>query len=125
MTIEKAAQPLHEWCLLAEVLKGMRFEPEFANPGALLATAIEDAHRLENVGEKWFSSEGPDWGQKEIDASVEKLVEKLRDLDYAHAWAVIVAIQWFWDHEREISTKEDEWWSLAFRRKKSQKRPRE
>src|SRR5216683_6641121 len=30
---------LKEWCVLAETLREVRFDPEFANPGELLATA--------------------------------------------------------------------------------------
>src|SRR5262245_7557657 len=75
---------MNEWSLLAEALKGVRFDPEFANPGQLLATAVEDAHRLEYIG-----AECLDWGDcdssvikdKDIDAAVKKVVEKLRDLD--------------------------------------------
>lgn len=115
-------QGLHEWGLLADVLKEVRFEPEFANPGELLATAVEDCHRLENVGDKWFHLDG-DYEQKDIDASVEKLVKKLRGLDYAHAWAVIHTVEWFWDHREGIDLKKDLWWSLPFRLRRSQKSP--
>jgi hypothetical protein len=111
---------MDQWSLLAEVLKDMRFDPEFANPGQLLSTAIEDAHRLENIGFNCF-----DWGgcdssvikPSHIDAAVEKLVESLRQLDYVHAWAIIVAVQWFWEHRNEgIDIKKDPWWTLPFRR---------
>jgi hypothetical protein len=111
---------MNEWSLLAQALKGVRFDPEFANPGHLLATAVEDAHRLEYIG-----AECLDWGgcdstvlkDKDIDATVKKVVEKLRDLDYVHTWAVIVAVQWFWEHHDEgIDINKDPWWTLAFRR---------
>src|SRR5262245_33319395 len=48
---------LRPWCVLAEVLKERHFDPEFANPGELLATAVADAHRFDNVAEKWFLSD--------------------------------------------------------------------
>src|SRR4051794_16370859 len=53
------AYALKEWGVLAESLKGKRFDPEFANPGELLATTAEDANRLDNVGARWFSMELP------------------------------------------------------------------
>lgn len=111
---------MNEWSLLAEALKGVRFDPEFTKPGLLLATAVEDAHRLEYIG-----AECLDWGDhdstlikdKNIDAAVGEVVGKLRDLNYEHAWAVIVAIRWFWEHHDEgIDVKEDSWWTLRFRR---------
>jgi hypothetical protein len=115
---------LHEWCVLAEALRGKQFEPDFAKPGDLLAATVEDAHRLERVGDKWFTSETDgEMHAKGLASSVRELVEKLHRLDYAAAWAVIVAVQWFWDHQNEgIDMREDLWWTLAFRRQWHQKR---
>jgi hypothetical protein len=115
---------LHEWALFADVFKEMRFDPEFANPGELLATAVEDAHRLERSGEKWFSS---DFDMEEyvrgLDYKVKEVLKKLRGLDYPHAWAIIVTVQWLWEHHEEgIDIKKDPWWTLAFRRKWGQPR---
>jgi hypothetical protein len=115
---------LHPWGVLAEALKDVRFDPEFANPGELLATAVEDAHRMEDAAEKWFSSEfdGEEYAHG-LETTVKELIRELRNLDYAHAWAVIVAVQWFWDHHGEgIDIKKDAWWTLAFRRQWHKKR---
>jgi hypothetical protein len=108
---------LDQWSLLAEALKGMRIDPEFANPGLLLATAVEDAHRLEDLGFKCYNWGGCDSSviNPDIDAEVGKVVEKLRLIDYPHAWAVIVAVQWYWEHHKEIQ-KTDDWWTLKYRR---------
>jgi hypothetical protein len=110
---------LHDWALLATALRGMRFDPDFANPGDLIATAVEDTHRLEKVGREWFSSDG-DILWKEVDAAVAQLVEKLRnkeELDYPHAWAIILAVNWFWEHQEQgVDISKDPWWTLAFRR---------
>jgi hypothetical protein len=122
MHFERKLYQMNEWSLLAESIKDMRFDPEFANPGQLLAAAVEDAHRLEYIGAHCL-----DWGEcdssvikeKHIDGAVSKVVEKLRDprFDYTHAWAVIVAVQWFWEHHDEgIDITNDPWWTLAFRR---------
>ena len=116
---------LKEWCVLAETLKGIRFDPEFAAPGALLAAAVEDANRLEDSAVKWFSMALPGEEYSEIeltDRCVAKLTKKLRELDYPHGWAVILAVQWFWDHQGEgIDIKTDPWWTLSFRRQWHQK----
>jgi hypothetical protein len=112
---------LHDWALLAIVLREMRFDPDFANPGELIATAVEDAHRLEKIGRQWFTSDG-DILWKEVDAAVGKLVDNLRskEFDYPHAWAVIVAVNWFWERQgKGIDIKDDPWWTLAFRRQKA------
>jgi hypothetical protein len=114
---------LHPWGVLAEALKNMRFDPDFANPGELLATAVEDAHRMEDVPEKWFSSEfdGDEYARG-IEFAVNELVKQLRRLDYVHAWGVIVAVQWLWEHHDEgIDIKRDLWWTLKFRRQWHQK----
>jgi hypothetical protein len=97
----------------------MRFDPDFANPGALVATAVEDAHRLEKIGRECFSS-SRDTESKEVDAAVGRLVEKLgsKQFDYPHAWAIVVAVNWFWEHQEQgIDIKKDPWWTLGFRRK--------
>ncbi len=109
---------LKAWCLLADVLKGKQFDPDYANPGDLLATAVEDAHRLEGAGDKWFDSavDEESYGS-ELDKKISAFVKTLRELDYVHAWAAIIAVQWYWDHENcNIDFKKDQWWTLAFRR---------
>jgi hypothetical protein len=111
---------LKEWCVLADTLKELRFDPDFADPGQLLATAVEDANRLEGAGARWFSMYLPTEEFNEIelaDKCVADLTKKLRELDYPHAWAVIVACRWFWEHrDGGIDIKKDQWWTLAFRR---------
>jgi hypothetical protein len=120
------AYVLKEWCVLAEALKGIRFDPEFANPATLLATAVEDANRLDDVGAKWFSMDLPPekYSQIELaDKRVSQLANKLRELDYPHAWAIIIAVQWYWEHQDEgIDMKKDCWWTLGYRREWQQKK---
>ncbi|HEV2970059.1 MAG TPA: hypothetical protein VGY55_08715 [Pirellulales bacterium] len=106
---------LHDWALLATVVRGKRFDPDFANPGELLATAVEDTHRLESAGDEWYFGESE---SKDREAAVGSLAESLRKLDYAHAWGVIAVIQWFWEQrDAGIDIKKDPWWTLAFRRR--------
>lgn len=114
---------LNEWCVLAEALRGKRFDPEFANPGDLLAAAVEDADRFFCVGDKWFTSmHDGDFAYGARTRLFRELVKKLHDLDPVHAWAVIIAVQWFWDHQDEgIDMGKDLWWTLAFRRQWKEK----
>jgi len=125
-----------EWCLLADVCNGTLWEPVVENPAALLAANVADGHQLEGAGYRWFGGEEGDRdaslarrdaGQprqttRAADAAVQALSEKLAALDYAHAWAVLVAVQWFWDHaEHHSDPRQDPWWTLAYRRRAFQK----
>jgi hypothetical protein len=118
--------PLHDWGMLAEALKNLRIDPEFPNPGALLATAIEDAHRLENLGRNWFHAEHlegkwDDYGRLR-DKQINELLKNVQELDYPHAWALLLTVRWSWEHSDEgVDMKNDEWWTLAFRRQWYQK----
>lgn len=121
-----------EWCLIADVCNGTLWEPTVDSPATLLAANVADGHRLDGAGYRWFcddederagSVERLEMGQptkamRQADAAVKALVEKLAALDYAHAWAVVVAIQWFWSHaELGFDPRATPWWSLAFRRR--------
>jgi hypothetical protein len=113
---------LHDWAVLAHSIRDKPFDPQFSRPGELLAAAVEDAHRLESIGGEWFQSNA-DITWKEVDNAIAKLAKKLRDLDYAHAWAIIVAVQWFWDHQDGIKVDKDEWWTLSYRRQWNRDQP--
>jgi hypothetical protein len=97
----------------------------------LLATAVEDAHRLEYIGAKcldWGSCDSSIITDKHVDAEVKKVIEKLRDpqFDYVHAWAIIIAVRWFWEHcDEGIDIQKDPWWTLAFRRQWKEKNANE
>jgi hypothetical protein len=125
MHFEGKLWAMNEWSLLAEALKGLHFDPEFAHPGLLVAAAVEDAHRLEFMGHKCINPgecDGTVLKPEHVDAEVQKTVEKLRSLDYVHAWAVIVAVRWFWEHQDEgIDIQKDDWCLPAFRRQWHQK----
>jgi hypothetical protein len=96
-----------EWNLIADVCNGTLWQGSGSSPGILLAANVGDGHRLDGAGEKWLGY--PAAGK------VALLTSKVRDLDYLHAWAVITAVQVFWDHCNEIDHSEDEWWTLRFR----------
>ncbi len=93
-----------EWGLLADVNNGTLHEPIWGNPGELLASAIVQAQALEGAPAK-------------RQGTAAKLADKLRKLDYAHAWGIIIVVQWFWDNHEKIDIQKDPWWMLAFRKK--------
>jgi hypothetical protein len=118
--------PLHEWGALADALKEVRLDPDFPHPGILVAAAVEDDYRLGDAGYKWFSSEcgermKDDEYARYRDDVIVRLVKKLRDLDYVHAWAIVVTVRWFWEHHDEGIDINDPWWTVAFRRQWAQK----
>lgn len=96
-----------EWNYLADLLNGTLHEPGFGTPGTIYAMEAADGHRLDRLGDKWFGDNG--------DAEVSDLVLKLERLDYAHCWAMLSAVQFFWT-DLEIDHQTDEWWTLSFRR---------
>ena len=111
-----------EWNLMADANNGC--SPLFycagddfraGMPLTMVWANVEDAARLEGAGEKWFAHRSD--GRPK--ALVAELVKKLRALDYAHGWAVAVALQWFWAHPESIDHTSDVWWTLAFRRRKA------
>jgi hypothetical protein len=105
-----------EWNYLADVNNGC--SPLFTMLGAggkglrmmptMLWANVEDGQRLDGTGEKWFPA-------KQADQKVAELSKKLQALDFVHSWAVVVAIQFFWQHT-DIDHGEQPWWTLEFRR---------
>jgi hypothetical protein len=113
---------VHDWGVLADALKGVRVDPDFGNPAYLLSSAVEDAHRLNKVGFRWLEPNLDFDGTREVDPAIYELVEKLKNLDYVHAWAIIVTVQWFWEQcEQGMDIRNDAWWTLPFRRQWQQK----
>src|SRR5262245_32372200 len=121
-------QNLHEWVLIAQALKDLRFDPEFSRPGYLLAAAVEDADKLAYDTFEWYQAEYDSSVTEEKNkerhvAAVRRLVEKLHKLEYTHAWALIIAVQWFWFHKDEgIDIRKDRWWTFEFRREWKQRK---
>lgn len=104
-----------EWNLMADVNNGcsalytLHGQWALEAPTTMIWANVEDGHRLDGAGQKWLGTNA--------DAQVTELVRKLRDLDYAHGWAVALAIQWFWEHANDaIDHAKDLWWTIEFRR---------
>lgn len=93
------------WNFLALAARGKEkeFDPEWANPGDHLAQLVEHAVRyeieLDMVGGK---------------ESAQRLADRLRKMEYLHAWAVIWALQCRADSLDHVRPA-DAWWTLAYR----------
>jgi hypothetical protein len=71
-----------EWNYLRDMLNGTIVDAG-ADFAAYLAMDVEDANRLDGLGEKW-----------EIDASA--LAQKLKSLSFFHGYAIIKAVDEWW-----------------------------
>lgn len=101
-----------EWCMVADCCNGLLVEPGVWPGNIYLYAEVEDGHRLNRTGDKWLG-EG-----KVADKRAASLVEKLRQLDYAHAWAMILAVRWFWLRcDLGFDPLKAPWWTVAYRRK--------
>src|SRR5262245_18214143 len=76
---------LEDWAFLAEGLKEVRIDPDFPNPSAILATALEDSNRLNDLGAKWFHAEHLEGKPHDYDSlrekEIEAVIEKVNKLD--------------------------------------------
>jgi len=120
-----------EWCLIADVCNGMLWEPGIENPAVMIAANVADGHHLDGTGYKWLSDEAteldgslervgagkPTPAMREIDKQVSALVKRIAALDGPHAWAIVAAVQWFWDHCADDIAARDPWWTLQYRRR--------
>jgi len=96
-----------EWWCLADALRGIEITPDIESPGKALAESLEARNSMDPTCGRWFNENASD--------RVEGLARKLGKMDYAAAWAVIVAIQFFWVHRAEIKDM-DLWWTIPYRR---------
>src|ERR1019366_9360261 len=78
-----------EWAVLIRAFAGAKFEPDFPNPGDLLATAVQEASRVYGVHDDLHYEDG-----EEPQPLAERVAGRLRTLDYPHAWAVILTVRW-------------------------------
>jgi hypothetical protein len=82
-----------QWQQLAAALSERVFDPAVSRPGLLVADALT----------------------AQTSKPAQALARTCADLDYLHAWAVIWAVQWYWDNVEEIK-KGDAWWEVDYRR---------
>lgn len=94
-----------EWLYLADCGNSTMWTPEF-DAARSIVHQVRDANELDGLGKKWLSKP----------SDVDKLAGKLEGLSYQEAWAVIVAVELFWDNHEDIDTGKDEWWTLDYRR---------
>ena len=82
-----------QWQILAAALSERRFDPAVSQPGLLLADALTPP----------------------VSKPAQVLARACGELDYVHAWAVIWAVQWYWDNVETIK-KGEPWWDVDYRR---------
>lgn len=94
-----------EWEYVFHSIRGRTIEPEFSRPGAMLAELAVQRHRNTGAGDE-LPGRSPD-------RAVDAVAEKLRELNYAQAWAVVVACGWREEHDP--ADRPAGWWTVAFR----------
>jgi hypothetical protein len=105
-----------EWAVLIRALGNSKFDPKFPKPGDLLATAVEEARRVHGVGEDLHYDD-----DVEALPEAERLATTLRNMDYPHAWAVILTVRWYMENYNKMKGKRIEanaqWWTMRYRDK--------
>jgi hypothetical protein len=97
-----------EWNFLADVLNGTwLLDADHWGPGTL-AAEIEDAHRLNRTGDKWFRP------GKVADKAIAKLIAAVRAMTWIQIQFILTAVSFFWS-AKEIDHTTDEWWTLPYR----------
>ena len=94
-----------EWDLIAEALKVRVFEPEAPNPAAFLASLIGRAQLLYEPREPASK-----------DKAGAPLLDRVSQLSYLQAWAVVMAAQFRWEVAESLKDGEH-WWEPAVRAK--------
>jgi hypothetical protein len=88
-----------DWAALAVALedspgrRGPRFDTSISHPGAVLADMLQSLAPAK---------------------ATERLGRLCTNLDYVQAWAVIWAVQWYWEHGGQ---PKGEWWTPEYRRR--------
>jgi hypothetical protein len=114
-----------EWNYIADVMNGCAdmmdySETPLSHRISILAN-VEDGHRLDGAGYKWFGEED----RAAADAAVAALAQKLHRLTDLQGDAVAAATRFFWDDSTgSIDHARDPWWTLAFRKKAAEARVR-
>lgn len=100
-----------EWNMIADLLNGCADLWDYSAtpmPSLLLIRAqVEDGHRLDRSGDKWF-------GEEEGDRKVKALLGKLAKMSTIHGDAILAAARYFWRHAG-IDHNEDRWWAVTHR----------
>lgn len=98
----------NDWAFLLDALAGRasEFSPMTRDAGAMLAQAVGDADATRGIGQTHFGNRHR--------SRVEDVRLKLDRLSYAHAWAVLWALDYGAGLDPESQASE-EWWTLAHR----------
>lgn len=97
-----------EWNLIADVLNGcldlMLYSESPISASRLITADVEDGHRLDRVGDKWF-------GDDDGDLYVGKLLAKIRGLSELQCEAILAAVRHFWQTDEAPK----DWWRIKYR----------
>lgn len=100
-----------EWCMMADALNGYFWPPPDdllgQDQATFIAAEIEDAHRLNRLGDKWLAM-GNTVYRGEVDAQVGSMAVRIAAMDQLHIWALAWVARRFWLHP-DWST-DQEWW---------------
>jgi hypothetical protein len=106
-----------EWNALADVLNGCADLWDLTGTPLshllLIRAEIEDGHRLDGLGHKWFGDGAAG------DKGIKTLLAKLAKLTDLHGDAIAAAVRYFSSHTESIDHNEHPWWSLAYRTRSS------
>jgi hypothetical protein len=106
-----------EWNLMADVLNGCADLWEYSESPpmyslSLIRAEVEDGHRLDGLGYKWFGEED----RKKADAKLKALLGKLGKLNSLQGDAIMAAVRHFWRHAGDgIDHTEIAWWMPEYR----------
>lgn len=106
-----------EWNLMADVLNGCADLWEYSESPpmyslSMIRAEVEDGHRLDGLGYKWFGEND----RKASDVKLKALLVKLGKLNAIQGDAIMAAVRHFWRHAGDdIDHTEVAWWTPEFR----------
>lgn len=98
-----------EWEFVYKSLRERGIDPDVPRPGGYLAEIV-------NMRQAHFGA-GAELDQKNPAAAVTQLANKLAELSYLQAWAVIISCKW--REENEPDEAGTDWWTIRYRASKS------
>ena len=96
---------------MADVFPTTKVYPNYS-PRMQLWGELPQGESAKEIGDRWF-------GENKGNNDIADLARKLRSLTSLQAWAVLLAIRWYWIHvgKRDID-KSSDWWKLRYRTRK-------
>ena len=95
-----------DFAFLFDALNDVAIEPDVATPNESMAQAVAKAGQRPGLA---FAIYGDETGQR-----LQALVEKVRSLDYLHAWAILWPHRCFLENCDGLDPLRVEWWKMEF-----------